>query len=80
MITLQFSINHTFLESVVADKKYSNWDVVIKRPNCWTYTDRDMELKAVLTEVDILGNKSVEYFIEKWKKLMKKCRKNSILK
>lgn len=39
-----------------------------------------MELKAVLTKVDILGNKSVEYFLEKWEKLMKKCRKNSILK
>lgn len=30
------------------------------------------KLKEVLTEEDILGNKSVEYFEEKWNQLIKK--------
>ena len=30
------------------------------------------KLKEVLTEDDILGNKSVEYFMEKWEELLDK--------
>lgn len=99
MTASQLSVDQIFLNIVAVDKKYAKniqaGDVVIKRPNCQAYTDRDVELKDVkfvggnvvryqreqtklrwkklkdvLTEDDILGNKSVEYFQEKWDELM----------
>lgn len=101
MIASQFSVDPVFLNIVAADSKYAKnikiGDVVIKRPNRHSYTDRDIalkdvkyvggtvvryqkeqtrlrwaKLKDVLDEDDILGNKSVEYFQEKWDELVNK--------
>ncbi len=101
MTASQFSVDPVFLSIVAADSKYAKniktGDVVIKRPNRHSYTDRDIalkdvkyvggtvvryqkeqtrlrwaKLKDVLDEDDILGNKSVEYFQEKWDELVNK--------
>lgn len=101
MTVSQLGVDPVFMNIVAADSRYAKnimtGDVVIKRPDRHSYTDRDIELKdvkyvggtvvryqreqtrlrwaklrEVLTEDDILGNKSVEYFQEKWEKLIKK--------
>lgn len=101
MTVSQFSVDPVFINIVEADSRYAKnikmGDVVIKRPDRHSYTDRDIELKdvkfvggtvvryqreqtrfrwaklkEVLTEDDILGNKSVEYFQEKWDELLNK--------
>lgn len=101
MTVSQFSVDPVFLNIVAADAGYSKniktGDVVIKRPDRHSYTDRDIalkdvkyvggtvvryqreqtrfrwaKLKDVLDEDDILGNKSVEYFQEKWDELVNK--------
>lgn len=101
MTVSQLSVDSLFLNMITADKKYvkniSVGDVVIKRPNRHSYTDRDVALKdvkyvggnvvryqreqskirwtkleAVLSEDDICGNKSVEYFQKKWGELTDK--------
>lgn len=99
MTVSQFSVDSLFLNMIAADEKYAKiiqvGDVVIKRPNRHSYTDRDVALKdvkyvggnvvryqreqsrirwsklaAVLSEEDITGNKSVEYFQRKWDELV----------
>ena len=99
MTVSQFSVDSLFLNMIAADEKYAKniqvGDVVIKRPNRHSYTDRDVTLKdvkyvggnvvryqreqsrirwsklaAVLSEEDITGNKSVEYFQRKWDELV----------
>lgn len=99
MTVSQFSVDPIFINIVEADVRYAKnikvGDVVIKRPDRHSYTDRDVELKGVkfiggtvvryqreqtrfrwaklkevLTEEDILGNKSTEYFREKWNELL----------
>lgn len=99
MTVSQFSVDPVFINIVEADVRYAKnikvGDVVIKRPDRHSYTDRDVELKGVkfvggtvvryqreqtrfrwaklkevLTEEDILGNKSAEYFREKWNELL----------
>lgn len=104
MTVSQFSVDPVFINIVEADVRYAKnikfGDVVIKRPERHSYTDRDVELKGVkfvggtvvryqreqtrfrwaklkevLTEEDILGNKSVEYFQEKWNELTVKYDK-----
>lgn len=101
MTASQFSVDPVFLNIVATDPRYAKniktGDVVIKRPNRHSYTDRDIalkdvkyvggtvvryqreqtrfrwaKLKDVLDEDDILGNKSVEYFQEKWDELVNK--------
>lgn len=50
-------MDQTFFNIVAADKKYAKniqtGDVVIKRPNCQAYSDRDVELKGDLFYRDI---------------------------
>lgn len=79
MTVSQFSVAPVFLNIVSTDPGYAKniriGDVVIKRPDRHSYTDRDIALKDVLSEDDILGNKSVEYFQEKWDELMRKYGK-----
>ena len=104
MTVSQFSVDPVFINIVEADERYAKnikvGDVVIKRPDRHSYTDRDVELKGVkfvggtvvryqreqtrfrwaklkevLTEEDILGNKSVEYFQKKWNILIAKYDK-----
>lgn len=101
MTVSQFSVDPVFINIVEADSRYAKnikmGDVVIKRPDRHSYTDRDIELKdvkfvggtvvryqreqtrfrwaklkEVISEDDILGNKSVEYFQEKWDELLNK--------
>lgn len=101
MTVSQLSVDSMFLNMIAADTKYAKnisvGDVVIKRPNRHSYTDRDVALKdvkyvggnviryqreqskirwtklaAVLSEDDICGNKSVEYFVEAWSELVNK--------
>lgn len=103
MTVSQLGVDSVFMNIVAADSRYAKnimtGDVVIKRPDRHSYTDRDIELKdvkyvggtvvryqreqtrlrwaklrEVLTEDDILGNMSVEYFNDKWKELVKKYK------
>lgn len=104
MTVSQFSVDPVFINIVEADERYAKnikvGDVVIKRPDRHSCTDRDVELKGVkfvggtvvryqreqtrfrwaklkevLTEEDILGNKSVEYFQKKWYELLGRYEK-----
>lgn len=109
MTVSQFSVDLVFINIVETDARYAKnikfGDVVIKRPDRHSYTDRDVELKGVkfvggtvvryqreqtrlrwaklkevLTEEDILGNKSVEYFSEKVVGIVRKIWKINVLR